>query len=119
VFDRRCLGLPSTTSLLNTNQEDDLEEDQGTSLVWTNLKVEFDDDSDASEGEDAAKGEFLTAFVVPPNSPLQNKSLDQLGYSTLPGVVLVSIERPQDNPESRNTAGVAESTDSFEAHFFK
>jgi hypothetical protein len=55
------------------------------SLVWKNLKVEFDDDSDASEGEDAAKGEFLTAFVVPPNSPLQNKSLDQLGYSIVTG----------------------------------
>jgi K+/H+ antiporter YhaU regulatory subunit KhtT len=40
------------------------------------------------------KGEFLTAFTIPAKSPLDNKTLNELGYSKLPGVVLVSCERP-------------------------
>jgi di/tricarboxylate transporter len=96
-------STPSTTQLIN-NKDADLEEDHGIKLIWKNLKVEFEDDGDASNGDAATKGEFLTAFVVPPHSPLENKSLNQLGYSSLPGVVLVSIERRQDNPDSKTTA---------------
>ena len=102
--------IPSTSPVHKKEDdiEDDLEDDPGIKLVWTNLKVEFDDDEHASGGDAATKGEFLTAFVVPSDSPLENKSLNQLGYVSLPGVVLVSIERPQGNKDSRTSAGVTE-----------
>jgi K+/H+ antiporter YhaU regulatory subunit KhtT len=78
-------------SLDNTEDESDL----GTHMVWRDLKVIFDEHSDdKAPNRDVPKGEFLTAFVVPPGSPFENKSLNELGYSKLPGVILVSIERP-------------------------
>jgi di/tricarboxylate transporter len=81
--------------------EPDLEQDHGIVSVWKDLKVEFEDDRHYDGGDDSTnKGDFLTAFVVPPNSPLENKSLQQLGYTSLPGVVLVSIERPVGSPKS-------------------
>jgi K+/H+ antiporter YhaU regulatory subunit KhtT len=90
----------SASEVSNDDEEADLEEDHGTKLVWKNLMVDFDDDKQINEGDEdtATKGDFLTAFVVPQRSPLENKSLNQLGYTSLPGAVLVSIERPLDSP---------------------
>jgi di/tricarboxylate transporter len=72
--------------------DDDIEISlDGYRQAWSDLKVVFDENS-----HDAAlpKGEFLTAFVVPPNSSLQNKSLNALGYNKLSGVALIGVERP-------------------------
>ncbi|KAI2489071.1 divalent anion Na symporter [Fragilaria crotonensis] len=89
-----------TSDSRNENEDPDLEQDQGLVSVWKDLQVEFKDDRHFDGGSDSvSKGDFLTAFVVPPNSPLENKSLQQLGYNSLPGAVLVSIERPVSNPK--------------------
>jgi di/tricarboxylate transporter len=80
--------------------EFDVDHEYGSSdrsaQVWNDLKVVLDDQDDdlQAHGRDLPKGEFLTAFVVPRSSPLLGKSLNELGYTKLPGVVLVSIERP-------------------------
>ena len=87
----------------NDMKEPDLEDDLGSELVWKNLVVDFEDKQQLNKSDEGggSKGDFLTAFVVPANSPLANKSLNQLGYTSLPGAVLVSIERPQDSPDEK------------------
>jgi di/tricarboxylate transporter len=74
--------------------EGDIED--GKTTVWTNLRVIFESNTSANGGTalGASTGEFLTAFTVPRKSPLDGKTLADLGYSKLPGVVLVSCERP-------------------------
>jgi di/tricarboxylate transporter len=86
---------PSKKSTANERDvEQDVEQDAGTKEVWTNLRVLFNTDSANGVSTDTTKGEFLTAFTIPNNSPLNNKTLAELGYNKLPGVVLVSCERP-------------------------
>jgi di/tricarboxylate transporter len=101
-FLSRVFGSASTTSLPQRSKDDDHE-------VWKNLRVDFEDKIDE---DGLAKGEFLTAFVVPPNSPLENQSTNQLGYKSLPGAVLVNIERPKGHTISSKGATEA-STESL------
>jgi di/tricarboxylate transporter len=56
--------------------------------AWKDLKVAFPDDTDHEVGE------FLTAFVIAPTFPIKGQTIMSLGYSRLPSVVLVSVERP-------------------------
>jgi di/tricarboxylate transporter len=73
-------------------EADDIEVSlDGHRQAWTDLNVVFDENN---HDDALPKGEFLTAFVVPPNSPLQNKSLNSLGYNKLSGVALIGVERP-------------------------
>jgi uncharacterized protein with PhoU and TrkA domain len=75
----------------------DIEPDDATKKIWTNLKVLFvsEQGERAAPGEpEVTKGEFLTAFTIPAKSPFIGKTIPQLGYSKLPGIVLVSCERP-------------------------
>ncbi|KAL7564495.1 hypothetical protein ACA910_017656 [Epithemia clementina (nom. ined.)] len=74
------------------DESDDLEHDAGIKEVWANLMVVFEEQNKKQE---IPEGEFLTAFVVTPKSPLEGKSLSELGFSKMPGAVLVSAERPQ------------------------
>jgi di/tricarboxylate transporter len=90
----------SISELRTGDEEPDLEQDHGQVSVWKDLKVELEDDKDFGGADSKSKGDFLTAFVVPPNSPLEKKSLNELGYTSLPGAVLVSIERPLDSPNT-------------------
>jgi di/tricarboxylate transporter len=77
------------------DNDDDIEQNATTIEVWNNLRVLFDSNQSASGAtSEVPKGEFLTAFTIPPKSPLNDKTLAELGYSKLPGVVLVSCERP-------------------------
>jgi di/tricarboxylate transporter len=65
-------------------------------LAWKDLRVIFaSNDSSADSG--ANQKEFLTAMEVAPHSQLANKTVQQLGIAKLPGVFLVSIERPLGN----------------------
>jgi di/tricarboxylate transporter len=66
----------------------DIESDLGLQRVWKDLRLLLDAD------RGVPKGEFLTAFIVTKKSPLLNKSLNDFGYAKLPGVVLISVERP-------------------------
>jgi di/tricarboxylate transporter len=76
-------------------KEGDIEDDAGTMEVWTNLRVLFNNDTSSGNTlTETTTGEFITAFTIPRNSPLDGKTLGEAGYSKLPGVVLVSIERP-------------------------
>ncbi|KAI2503098.1 divalent anion Na symporter [Fragilaria crotonensis] len=88
-FLSRLFGSASTTSLPHDSGDKDYDEIQ---KVWKDLKVVFED-NDESDGDIDTNGEFLTAFVVTYNSPLENKSTNELGFGSLAGAVLVSIER--------------------------
>lgn len=88
----------SGTKKASDESSTDIEGDMGARTVWTNLKVEFDQ----GKTQGVPQGEFLTAFVVPENSPLVNKSINSMGYHKLPGVVLISIERPRGDSKSDN-----------------
>lgn len=89
LFGSRLFGSGSTTSLPHNSGDKDYDEIQ---QVWKDLKVVFED-NDESDGDIDTHGEFLTAFVVTSNSPLENKSTNELGFGSLAGAVLVSIER--------------------------
>jgi di/tricarboxylate transporter len=84
----------------NLNLEDkqaDVEVDlDGLHRAWKDLRVVFEEEGKGREGGNRGvpQGEFLTAFTVPPNSNLQNKTLEDVGYVKLAGVALISIERP-------------------------
>ena len=65
-------------------------------LVWRDLRVIFASEDESSR--DAVGREFLTAMEVAPNSQLAKKTAAQAGISKLPGVFLVSIERPVQRP---------------------
>jgi di/tricarboxylate transporter len=64
--------------------------------AWKDLKVAFPDDTDHERSplREAPVGEFLTAFVIAPTFPIKGRTVVSLGYARLPGVVLVSVERP-------------------------
>jgi di/tricarboxylate transporter len=74
--------------------EDDIEHDAGNQRVWKDLQVL----SSANEHShvllrDTPSGEFLTAFRVEKGSSLIGRTVLESGYSRLPGVVLVGVER--------------------------
>jgi len=75
-----------------SSSREDVEPDPELKSVWEDLSVLFEDRELSHAGE-GPTGEFLTAFVVEPGSPLENKSIAELGFATLPGVFLVSVER--------------------------
>ena len=56
--------------------------------VWKDLHVTFN-----TEGEGGSR-EFLAAMKVPRGSSFANKSASSAGLLNLPGLVLVSIDRP-------------------------
>lgn len=89
----------SSKATFDTAEEEDVEDDAYIKAAWNDLKVMLDDEQDLQRG---GQGEFLTAFVVAPHSPLANKSTAELGFSKLSGVVLVQIERPAVGLEVRS-----------------
>jgi len=94
LFDKlhRSVSKKSQIDLMNFSVSEDNENDHGHRTAWNDLKVLFG--SEKQEHHGVPTGEFLTAFVVTATSPLVKKSLNDFGYSRLPGVVLISIERP-------------------------
>jgi di/tricarboxylate transporter len=82
----------------NQASSSDVEGDLGYTRAWKDLQVVFDDENGQNNLEAQSnllpRGEFLTAFTVPKNSNLIGKTLNDADYTRLPGVVLVSIERP-------------------------
>lgn len=70
--------------------------------VWGDLHVTFADSEDDKHGSLSPKREFLTAMVIAPKSRLASKTVSESGIDKLPGVFIVSIERPtvtqQSNP---------------------
>jgi di/tricarboxylate transporter len=72
---------------------------EGLVVVWRDLRVIFANEDDASR--DVGR-EFLTAMEVSPNSQLAKKTAAQAGISKLPGVYLVSIERPLQKTDKDN-----------------
>lgn len=63
--------------------------------VWRDLQVIFaTDSSKATANSTGHQREFLTAMQVAKDSGLARKTVAQAGLTKLPGVVLVSIERP-------------------------
>ena len=62
--------------------------------AWKDLRVMFTTKGDSPSEVGTYHKEFLTAMEVPPKSSFEKKTIAQLGISKLPGVFLVSIERP-------------------------
>lgn len=91
------LGLEVDENALNKFQQST--ENEATS-VWKDLHVVFlNKDSNTSEGTGAR--EFLTAMEVAPKSNLTKSTVSETGLDKLPGVFLVSIDRPT-NPQQGN-----------------
>ena len=67
---------------------------QENEVVWKDLQVIFTNKANASDESGAYQKEFLTAMEVAPKSSMDNQSVAQLGIAKVPGVFLVSIERP-------------------------
>jgi uncharacterized protein with PhoU and TrkA domain len=61
-------------------------------LAWKDLQVLFDKGMNKDDG--AGAREFLAAMEVAPHSKLANKTVAAIGLDKLPGVFLVSIDRP-------------------------
>lgn len=74
--------------------------------AWKDIAIEFEEgESKLAHVQEVPAGEFLTAFTVVEGSALVNRSLNQVGYSRLPGVVLVAIERPTKKSHSKSDSG--------------
>ena len=89
------------TLLLSHLQEDEEANVEMKHLesAWKDLAVIFPSKGDNDEGDQTeiiptTNREFLTAMEIIPKSNLATKSVIELGLNKLPGVFLVSIERP-------------------------
>ena len=60
--------------------------------IWKDLQVVFVDKDKERSGDGAR--EFLTAMEIPPKSKLADRTVAETGLDKLPGVFLVSIDRP-------------------------
>lgn len=80
---------------LNDNED---EKQQMFDTAWRDIAVAFDanEHSDSIE-PDGISREFLTAMQIRPRSNLSKKTAVELGFNKLPGVFLVSVERPITN----------------------
>ena len=67
--------------------------------IWQDLRVFFHAEGTSSSGDQRSR-EFLAAMEISPKSQLANKTVSQSGINTLPGVTLVSIERPVSHASS-------------------
>jgi Trk K+ transport system NAD-binding subunit len=87
---------------ISTHGDDNRQDNDGnvqstdpSAAAWKDLRVTFpSDDPNHEPSEMQAVGEFLTAFVIAETFPIKGRSVVSLGYARLPGVVLVSVERP-------------------------
>jgi uncharacterized protein with PhoU and TrkA domain len=61
--------------------------------AWRDLQVIFHNDEKGGEDGGATR-EFLAAMEIAPKSKLANRTVAETGLDKLPGVFLVSIERP-------------------------
>jgi K+/H+ antiporter YhaU regulatory subunit KhtT len=76
------VGTDHYGSIETTNREE----------VWRDLQV-----ASAAEGTTTMR-EYLTAMKIPEHSPHVKKSAFEAGLTKLPGMVLVSVERPSQSP---------------------
>jgi len=86
--------------------------------TWRDLSVVFqrgrtDDDKDSELGGSVSR-EFLTAMEILQKSKLASKTVGQLGLDKLPGVFLVSIERPSKEQSSSLFLSVTASNDDLD-----
>jgi len=68
--------------------------------IWKDLQVMFVDKEKERSG-DAAR-EFLTAMEIPSKSKLADRTVAETGLDKLPGVFLVSIDRPTGETHKRS-----------------
>eukprot|EP00934_Nitzschia_sp_Nitz4_P004130 Nitzschia sp. Nitz4//scaffold71_size96697//52407//56542//NITZ4_004698-RA/size96697-augustus-gene-0.145-mRNA-1//1//CDS//3329557256//4120//frame0 len=72
--------------------------------IWRDLQVVFPENTNDESG---ATREFLAAMQVAPKSKLINRTVAQIGLDKLPGVFLVSIDRPNQSTEQNKLTGAA------------
>lgn len=118
-------GASSNEELASASDYDAVELANGVSNedVWNDLHVTSFDESD-KRGSSSTKREFLTAMLVAPKSKLASKTVSENALDKLPGVFLVSIERPtvtqQRDPKSPRSITMADgdvSLRTVEPHF--
>lgn len=69
-------------------------------LAWKDLQVLFDEGTNKDDG--VGSREFLAAMEVAPHSKLANRTVAETGLDKLPGVFLVSIDRPTDKKTEKS-----------------
>lgn len=62
--------------------------------AWKDLQVIFHTEGNSSSTDESTSREYLAAMEIIPKSQLARKTVSQSGIDKLPGVTLVSIERP-------------------------
>jgi di/tricarboxylate transporter len=67
--------------------------------IWKDLQVVIVDKDKERSGDGAR--EFLTAMEIPPKSKLADRTVAETGLDKLPGVFLVSIDRPMGETETK------------------
>jgi uncharacterized protein with PhoU and TrkA domain len=72
--------------------------------IWKDLQVVFPSQEKSGNGRGASR-EFLTAMEVAPKSQLSGRTAAETGLDKLPGVFLVSIDRPTDHHSPRHQSG--------------
>uniref|UniRef100_A0A7S4EIS4 RCK C-terminal domain-containing protein n=1 Tax=Pseudo-nitzschia australis TaxID=44445 RepID=A0A7S4EIS4_9STRA len=70
--------------------------------IWKDLQVMFVD-KDKQRSDDGAR-EFLTAMEITPKSKLADRTVAETGLDKLPGVFLVSIDRPTGEIQTKTRA---------------
>ena len=73
--------------------------------IWKDLQVLFPDKAKRND-DGAPSREFLTAMEVAPKSQLAGRTVTETGLDKLPGVFLVSIDRPSDQPQTPKNGSV-------------
>lgn len=91
-----CSVLQSIRCIISCRVQSDSEgsdsEKESREAVWKDLQVLFPSDDEG--GSSPHEREFLAAMQLSPNSQLASKTAAQNSINKLPGVFLVTIERP-------------------------
>jgi K+/H+ antiporter YhaU regulatory subunit KhtT len=87
-------GEPMLADMVSSMQEVNSDEE-----VWRDLQVAFMNE-DQAVAEGGGTREFLTAMQIAPKSKLAKRTVAETGLDKLPGVFLVSIDRPTSKQQS-------------------
>lgn len=109
--DAEDMSVGETSQKSEYNEDEDRANQKYVEEAWRDLSVVFTrrDDENDIEGQDrsaAATRDFLTAMEILPRSSLATKAVGALGLDKLPGVFLVSIERPSKDEAKQVTLSV-------------
>lgn len=91
--DDNHLSPKDDSNEIIVDMESSMQEVNNEEAAWSDLQVIFQNEDQAVAGGSGTR-EFLTAMEVAPKSKLAKRTVADTGLDKLPGVFLVSIDRP-------------------------